>query len=135
MPTHLATTPLAKRRVQWTLASIVCAAIVTIAVARQNIQAPDRAAKFSGAGEKFHLDLNRADVRELALLPGVGPVLADRIVHNRERQGAFESLDDLSRVYGIGDKTIARISTVCEVTVNHPPLDLAHSFDRDTVDR
>jgi competence ComEA-like helix-hairpin-helix protein len=52
------------------------------------------------------IDLNRATPRELALLPGVGPVLAKRIAENRDRLGRFSSVQDVGRVYGVGSKTI-----------------------------
>jgi competence ComEA-like helix-hairpin-helix protein len=61
------------------------------------------------------LDLNSASVRELSLLPGIGPVLAKRIVQNRRRQGNFESVQALQRVYGIGPKTVTRAEVFCIV--------------------
>ena len=65
---------------------------------------------------QLRIDVNSADVRELSLLPGVGPVLAQRIVSNRERLGDFGSVDDLARVHGVGPKTIERLGDVCEVS-------------------
>lgn len=68
-----------------------------------------------GVGEALAIDLNSASSRELSLLPGVGPVLAKRIVENRARLGPFKSPDDVDRVHGVGDKTIdliARFVTV-----------------------
>ncbi|WP_413430840.1 ComEA family DNA-binding protein [Crateriforma spongiae] len=55
------------------------------------------------------IDLNEAPLRELNLLPGVGPVLAGRILSNRQARGPFSDLNDLARVSGIGPKTIERI--------------------------
>jgi competence ComEA-like helix-hairpin-helix protein len=55
------------------------------------------------------LDLNRATAGELERLPGIGPGLAARIVDARERRGSFASVDDLRRVRGIGDTTLARV--------------------------
>jgi competence protein ComEA len=52
------------------------------------------------------IDLNRATAAELALLPGIGPGLAARIVAEREEGGAFRSVDDLARVSGIGPSTL-----------------------------
>ncbi len=63
----------------------------------------------------LQVDLNAADVRELSLLPAVGATLARRIVENRERVGPFRSLDDLARVHGIGDKSIAGLRDYCFV--------------------
>lgn len=64
------------------------------------------------------LDLNRATVEELITLPGIGPVLAARIVAWREDHGPFQSVDDLRQVSGIGEKTLERIRDL--VTVGKP---------------
>ncbi len=58
---------------------------------------------------KFQVDVNRADWPELVQLPGVGQVLAERVIAERERGGEFRSHDDLSRVRGIGPRTLERI--------------------------
>lgn len=55
------------------------------------------------------LDLNTATAAELELLPGVGPALAARIIDHRKRLGSFKRVDDLDKVRGIGEKTLARI--------------------------
>lgn len=51
------------------------------------------------------IDVNRATAGELMQLPGIGPVLAGRIVEVR-REKAFGSVEDLRRVKGIGPKTL-----------------------------
>lgn len=48
------------------------------------------------------LNLNRASENELDGLPGVGPVLAKRIVAYRDEHGTFSSVDELQKVSGIG---------------------------------
>lgn len=53
------------------------------------------------------LDVNRATAAELEALPGIGPVLAARIVAHRDQQGAFGSVDDLQAVRGIGPSLLA----------------------------
>ena len=55
------------------------------------------------------LDLNRASQDDLQRLPGIGAGLAARIVDSRTRRGTFDSVDDLRRVRGIGDTTLARL--------------------------
>ena len=55
-----------------------------------------------GAGLGGKLNLNRATVNELDGLPGVGPVLAKRIVEYRNTKGNFSSIDELQKVSGIG---------------------------------
>jgi len=51
------------------------------------------------------LDINTATEKELRLIPGIGPVLAARIIAARP----FRSADDLKKVNGIGDKKYAEI--------------------------
>jgi competence ComEA-like helix-hairpin-helix protein len=55
------------------------------------------------------VDLNSASARELQKLPGIGPILAERIVAERQRGGPFRHVDDLRRVRGIKDKTIDKL--------------------------
>jgi competence protein ComEA len=54
------------------------------------------------------LDPNTAPEEMLQLLPGIGPVLAARIVDERKRQ-PYVSVDDLRRVRGIGEKTLDKM--------------------------
>jgi competence protein ComEA len=49
------------------------------------------------------VNLNTATLAELDALPGVGPVLAQRILDHRTERGAFRSVSDLRQVTGIGD--------------------------------
>lgn len=65
--------------------------------------------------DAWRIDPNRATAVELALLPGVGPTIAQRIVEVRTREGAFRSVDDLERVPGIGPATIARLRSWVEI--------------------
>lgn len=62
------------------------------------------------------IDLNAATASELEALSGIGPALAGRIVDHRARR-PFRSVDDLTQVRGIGDKTLARIRD--QVTVGN----------------
>ncbi len=59
--------------------------------------------------DRVPLSLNLATAEELERLPGIGPVLARRIVEDRGRNGQYRSVDDLLRVKGIGPKTLARL--------------------------
>lgn len=53
------------------------------------------------------VNINTADAGQLALLPRVGPAVAQRILDYREENGEFKSLDDLMLVRGIGEKTFS----------------------------
>lgn len=55
------------------------------------------------------VDLNTADAATLDTLPGVGPVLAQRIIDWRTEHGKFTSVDELGEVSGIGDKALERL--------------------------
>src|SRR5437667_1874991 len=62
------------------------------------------------------VDINRASEDELRALPGVGAVLAARIVEARERDGPFASLDDLRRVRGLGRAKLERLASAIAVS-------------------
>lgn len=68
--------------------------------------------------EKGPLDLNKATAAELEKLPGIGPVLAARIVSWREAHGPFQSVEDLLAVPGIGPKVLEGLRD--KVTVKPP---------------
>lgn len=48
------------------------------------------------------INLNTATEKELQELPGIGPAMSARIVEYRESKGAFQSIDDIKKVRGIG---------------------------------
>lgn len=56
-----------------------------------------------GAAASALLDLNTASAQDFDALPGIGPVLADRIVSWRTEHGRFGSVDQLREVSGIGE--------------------------------
>ncbi len=56
------------------------------------------------------IDLNRADVDTLALLPGIGPRVARWVVDYRQAHGRFERVQELDEVAGIGAKTLNKIA-------------------------
>lgn len=61
------------------------------------------------------VDLNTATVENLDTLPGVGPVLAGRIVAWRSANGRFRSVDELAEVAGIGEAILSQIRDLVRV--------------------
>jgi competence protein ComEA len=57
------------------------------------------------------IDLNRTDAEALSRLPGIGPVLAERIVAERLSRGRFRTVDELLEVPGIGPAVLEKIRT------------------------
>lgn len=74
---------------------------------------PEERSASAGSGQL--LDLNRATVAELDALPGIGNVLANRIVEWREREGPFQSVNDLGKVEGIGPALLAKLTPLVTV--------------------
>ena len=62
-----------------------------------------------GLEYQFLVDINRAEWPELAQIPGMGPILAQRIVESRTNDGDFRSVEDLRRIQGIGARTLDRM--------------------------
>lgn len=56
------------------------------------------------------ISINSASQAELESIPGVGPVMAQRIIDWRTQNGAFRSVEELANVSGIGEKTLARLA-------------------------
>lgn len=64
------------------------------------------------------IDINTADVDMLTALPGVGDVLAQRIIDHRAANGPFATVDGLLNVSGIGPATLERLRP--EIGVSKP---------------
>ena len=56
------------------------------------------------------ININTATAEELETLPGIGEVTAANIIADREANGPFESIEDITRVSGIGDKKFEAIA-------------------------
>jgi competence protein ComEA len=73
------------------------------------------AAQAAGGGGSGPVDLNAADAGALDALPGIGPVLAQRIVEWRTENGRFASVDQLREVPGIGEAKFGQLRSKVRV--------------------
>jgi competence protein ComEA len=69
----------------------------------------------AGAVTPGLVNLNTATLAQLDTLPGVGPVLAQRIIDYRSRHGGFRSVADLRQVDGIGEDTFTKLKDLVTV--------------------
>ncbi len=74
-----------------------------------NAQLAPAAAALAPVAIRPTVDLDHASAAELDQLPGIGPVLAARIVEHRERHGRFRRVEELLAVPGIGPRLLERL--------------------------
>jgi len=63
----------------------------------------------AGAGPAAPVQLSTATLEQLETLPGIGPVMAQKILDYRTKHGAFSSVDELDAVSGIGPKRLDQL--------------------------
>lgn len=61
------------------------------------------------AEQKQVIDVNTATAAEWETLPGIGKVLANRLIRYREKLGGFTSLEQVKKTYGISDSVFTQI--------------------------
>jgi competence protein ComEA len=102
-------------------ALFVAVALLTGSIVHQfneiNVEAPENTAESSAEAlySIFPIDLNRAGVKELILLPAIGETKARAIVAHRAENGPYTSLQELVQVRGIGPKTLEKLSELVTV--------------------
>jgi competence protein ComEA len=77
--------------------------LIVVGVPAPTPAAPVPGAAVPDAGPGGRVNLNTATLAQLDALPGVGPVLAQRIIEHRDQRGGFRAVSDLRQVNGIGD--------------------------------
>ena len=71
--------------------------------------APGKAGTAVEQGKAALVNINTADEAMLTSLKGIGPTKAKAITQYRQEHGPFKTVDDLKKVSGIGDKTLAAL--------------------------
>ncbi len=115
---------------RWPIAITLC--LCSIAIIAASIQSPSRgpfvqplADEVSGLSPEAAavpsvaslIDINTAPAEALQLLPRIGPVLAARIIEDRQAAGPYASLEELDRVRGIGPRTIEGLRDMATVSL------------------
>lgn len=77
--------------------------------------AQTNASSGTGSSSSGKVNLNKATEAELTTLPGVGPSKAGAIMKYRTDQGAFQTVEDLKKVTGIGEKTFEQLKDLIDV--------------------
>ena len=62
------------------------------------------------------VNINTASLKELEMLPMIGPVRAEAIISYRQKNGPFNTISDITNVHGIGSATFEEIKS--SITVN-----------------
>lgn len=70
---------------------------------------------YSNLNNSSLLNINNATSRQLEELPGIGSVLAERIIEYRERNGVFRNIEEIKDVPGIGEKKFEAIKELITV--------------------
>lgn len=84
-------------------------------VAHDTATAPPGAGGSGGSAPAGPVNLNTATIDDLDTLPGVGPVMAGRILDWRTQHGRFASVDQLREISGIGERTFERLAPLVTV--------------------
>jgi comEA protein len=78
-------------------------------------QAPSDSTRSDRETASRIIDINAATKAEISGLPGIGSVLADRIIRHREESGGFETIEDLLNVKGISKKKFEKLKPLIAV--------------------
>ena len=70
---------------------------------------PQPSMQRSAPSDGSRININTATSQELQTLPRIGPALAQRIIEYRRISGEFSTVDDLTNVKGVGEKTLEKI--------------------------
>ena len=87
--------------------AMVCLALLVALGAAGGTQIAAAAEKKGGVSTQ--VDLNTASREQLMQNKGIGPALADRIVEFRKEHGPYRRVEDILKVRGVGEKSLAKL--------------------------
>ncbi len=88
---------------------------IPVAIALATPSGPDEAPHMGFVAADPRLDLNAATLEQLDGLPGIGPVLAQAILNERDRLGGFTSIEQLERIDGISGRMVEELRQLARV--------------------
>jgi competence protein ComEA len=80
-----------------------------VVVPRRGLAVANGASRSTSGATAAPVQLSTATLEQLESLPGVGPVMAQKIFDYRQEHGAFQSVDELDAVPGIGPKRLEQL--------------------------
>lgn len=89
------------------LSLIISSTLFPVSAAPKEVSPAD--AKAAKLVKSERINLNTANAKELATLPGIGESRALRIINYREQNGKIKSLEQLSEIKGFGERSIAKL--------------------------
>jgi competence protein ComEA len=81
----------------------------TIPTSSSSAAPPQPSVRRSASSNGSRININTATFQELQTLRGIGPTMAQRIIEYRQTSGRFATVDDLTNVKGVGEKTLEKI--------------------------
>jgi comEA protein len=97
------------------LHSNICSPKEEIYLKRNGLLKNDTSSNDRDVRINFIVNINTASSKELQKLPGIGPVLARRIMEYRTQHGEFKSIEELKKVKGIGHRTMVRLKSLIKI--------------------
>jgi competence protein ComEA len=91
-------------------------ALVVAAVWAMPVEVAAQGAAPAARASAAPVDLNTASAAQLASLPGIGVVTAERIIEYRDKNGGFRKVEELMNVRGVGEKSFLKLKPIVTVT-------------------
>ena len=89
------------------LSLIISSTLLPVSAAPKEVNPADT--KVTKLVKSELINLNTANAKELATLPGIGESRALRIINYREQNGKIKSLEQLAEIKGFGERSIAKL--------------------------